>query len=139
MRVIQKSVIGCFLLAVIGFFTGCGTLVSIDSVEPLGVYSGVRTSVDFTKESLGAIQDGISPGGEYGNLYRLLGLAGLVSLPLAVIDIPFSFVADTLLLPYTGAKSLRAKKKKRLLHPEDVRDLPEFSSQGFSPSMEEAR
>lgn len=66
--------------------TGCSTLMTLDDPTP---YSGVQQDLDQFSPCHGS------------------GCMGLViTRPLAIIDLPFSFVGDTLMLPVKGIQNL---------------------------------
>jgi uncharacterized protein YceK len=65
---------------------GCGTLSTLDQSKP---YSGIQQDMELMEPC------------------KNVGCAGLVILtPLAIIDFPFSFVGDTLMLPIKGIQNL---------------------------------
>ncbi|OOS00581.1 hypothetical protein B0187_01375 [Haemophilus paracuniculus] len=66
--------------------TGCSTLMTLDDPTP---YSGVQQDLEQFSPCNGA---------------GCMGLA--ITRPLAIIDLPFSFVGDTLMLPVKGIQNL---------------------------------
>ncbi|MBN6074495.1 YceK/YidQ family lipoprotein [Aggregatibacter actinomycetemcomitans] len=66
--------------------TGCGTLMTLDIPIP---YSGIQADMEVFGPCSG-------PG--------CLGL--IIVRPVAIIDFPFSFVGDTLMLPVKGIQNL---------------------------------
>lgn len=93
-RSIRIVILFTFLLIIIN---GCGTLGSFSGDSPCRdyaktpVYSGVRCDIKAVKEITNL-------GKEYS------GLGGIAILP--IIDVPFSLVLDTIILPYTIIRSL---------------------------------
>ncbi len=79
------------LLLALALCSGCGTIgahhLSADDDPPRGVYRGVR----FDCECIG----------EGADIYPT---------PVAILDLPLSFAADTLVLPYDIIDSTRTKK-----------------------------
>lgn len=75
------------LSVVVGGLSGCGTFRTLDSDDP--VYGGVRHDLN-----LAGGYDEISGENAQGGDYGWWAFAGLV-------DLPFSYVADTLLQPWT--------------------------------------
>jgi uncharacterized protein YceK len=77
-----------FGMLTVALLTGCSTLAeTFDDRPRCGVhpYCGVSTDIEVIKAATE----------ENAGIFRAL-------VPLAVIDLPFSLVADTLLLPYTA-------------------------------------
>ena len=89
MKILNKS----FLLAMMLPLTGCGTLMTLDQPE---VYSGVQEDVSRLTFSKTA------PAGD------VVGEAVATTLfyPFIIIDVPLSFVGDTLMLPVKGIQKL---------------------------------
>jgi uncharacterized protein YceK len=123
----SRAVIAVAALTLAGI-TGCGTTMNIAEPNPLGgdphrkpaeitVYGGVVNDVRFAKTAAG--HDGVAP--------KLLAAA-------AVLDMPFSAIADTLTLPLTVAattaraiRDYRAPREPRPLTEEErqqLRDVP---------------
>ena len=85
MKILNKS----FLLAMMLPLTGCGTLMTLDQPE---VYSGVQEDVSRLTFSKTA------PAGDVGEAFG--------TIPFIIIDVPLSFVGDTLMLPVKGIQKL---------------------------------
>ncbi|WP_303819690.1 YceK/YidQ family lipoprotein [Actinobacillus minor] len=66
--------------------TGCSTLMTLDDPTP---YSGVQQDLD-----------------QFSPCYGIYCVDALIIRPLAIIDLPFSFVGDTLMLPVKGIQNL---------------------------------
>ena len=88
MKILNKS----FLLAMMLPLTGCGTLVTLDKPE---YYSGVQEDVSRLTFSKTA------PAGDVGEAFGTILLY-----PFIIIDVPLSFVGDTLMLPVKGIQKL---------------------------------
>jgi len=97
----SRAVIAVAALILAGL-SGCGTTANIHFPKPvegeqigmgsrpqLAVYGGVANDVRYAKTAAG--YDGVAP--------KLLAVA-------AVLDIPFSAIADTLTLPITGSVTI---------------------------------
>ena len=71
--------------------TGCGTLMTLDQPE---VYSGVQdvSRLTFSKTA---------PAGDVGEAFGTI-----LFYPFIIIDVPLSFVGDTLMLPVKGIQKL---------------------------------
>ena len=75
-----------FLTLMTLLLTGCSTLMTLDNPMP---YSGIKEDMAAFKPCRG------------------VGCLGLIVIrPLAIIDFPFSFVGDTLMLPVKGIQNL---------------------------------
>ena len=88
MKILNKA----FLLAMMLPLTGCGTLVTLDKPE---YYSGVQKDVarlTFSKTA---------PAGDVGEAFGTI-----LFYPFIIIDVPLSFVGDTLMLPVKGIQKL---------------------------------
>lgn len=74
------------------FLSGCSSIITrSDNYDEYYVYPGVRESVKELNHKCGAA--GISAMGCIGNN---------IAKPFIIIDLPFSFVLDTVLLPVDG-------------------------------------
>ena len=88
MKILNKAL----LLAMMLPLTGCGTLMTLHTPE---VYSGVQEDVSrlpFSKTV---------PAGDVGEAFGTILLY-----PFIIIDVPLSFVGDTLMLPVKGIQKL---------------------------------
>lgn len=97
------------IFAICTCLIGCGTIGTIHD-HKLGVYSGVRRSV----ENLDALSEDASR--EACDMYpmaQVLSCFACIGIPFAVIDLPLSLAADTVLLPYTALKSRHQRIKRR--------------------------
>ena len=88
MKILNKS----FLLAMMLPLTGWGTLMTLDQPE---VYSGVQEDVSRLTFSKTA------PAGDVGEAFGTI-----LFYPFIIIDVPLSFVGDTLMLPVKGIQKL---------------------------------
>ena len=102
MKILNKS----FLLAMMLPLTGCGTLMTLDQPE---VYSGVQEDVSRLTFSKTAPAGDVSrltfsktaPAGDVGEAFGTI-----LFYPFIIIDVPLSFVGDTLMLPVKGIQKL---------------------------------
>ena len=88
MKILNKAFLSVMTLAL----TGCGTLMTLDQPE---TYSGVQEDVSrltFSKTV---------PAGDVGEAFGTILLY-----PFIIIDVPLSFVGDTLMLPVKGIQKL---------------------------------
>ena len=88
MKILNKAFLSVMTLAL----TGCGTLMTLDQRE---AYSGVQEDVSrltFSKTV---------PAGDVGEAFGTILLY-----PFIIIDVPLSFVGDTLMLPVKGIQKL---------------------------------
>ena len=88
MKILNKAFLSVMALAL----TGCGTLMPLDQPE---AYSGVQEDVSrltFSKTV---------PAGDVGEAFGTILLY-----PFIIIDVPLSFVGDTLMLPVKGIQKL---------------------------------
>ena len=88
MKILNKALLSVMTLAL----TGCGTLMTLDQQE---VYSGVQEDVSRLTFSKTA------PAGDVGEAFGTILLY-----PFIIIDVPLSFVGDTLMLPVKGIQKL---------------------------------
>ena len=89
MKILNKA----FLLAMMLPLTGCGTLVTLDKPE---YYSGVQKDVARLTFS-----DKVPQRDMMGE-----AVATTLFSPFIIIDVPLSFVGDTLMLPVKGIQKL---------------------------------
>ena len=88
MKILNKAL----LLAMMLPLTGCGTLMTLEQPE---VYSGVQEDVSRLTFSKTA------PAGDVGEAFGTI-----LFYPFIIIDVPLSFVGDTLMLPVKGIQKL---------------------------------
>ena len=88
MKILNKAFLSVMTLAL----TGCGTLMTLDQAE---AYSGVQEDVSRLTFSKTA------PAGDVGEAFGTILLY-----PFIIIDVPLSFVGDTLMLPVKGIQKL---------------------------------
>ena len=88
MKILNKAL----LLAMMLPLTGCGTLMTLDQQE---AYSGVQEDVSRLTFSKTA------PAGDVGEAFGTI-----LFYPFIIIDVPLSFVGDTLMLPVQGIQKL---------------------------------
>lgn len=88
------------LSMVIPYFTGCASLQyrAGESYISPGIYPGVRTDIDNIKSSH-------NPPAEAEFVYKSMAI-------LSIFDLPFSFIMDTICLPYDIFQSLLKKGKE---------------------------
>ncbi|WP_347253826.1 YceK/YidQ family lipoprotein [Leminorella grimontii] len=88
----MRFLITSIILLTTLFLTGCGSIITRSThYDNYYVYPGVRESVKELNYQCGA--GGVAAMGCIGN--------GLVK-PFIIIDLPFTFVVDTVLLPVDG-------------------------------------
>ena len=85
-------------------FTGCASIDSRSKeygyyISP-GIYPGVRTDV----KQIGDIAKGRAD--------PFIQSAAFIVMPVSLLDVPFSFVLDTLLLPYDISKNSKNKESE---------------------------
>ena len=97
------------LLALLPALTGCGTYLT----QWDGPYSGIRMETKL-------ISDGVAAGPSAYSPY----LSELSFWPLALIDLPISFVGDTLLLPITLPVEMIKRREDDGKRKEIVTDQP---------------
>lgn len=99
MNRIGKQCLLDILVAATLMCSGCGTIITLSDMDKEGtkhglVYSGIRF------DCRGAFDPAYMQHIPFGK-------------PLCVIDMPLSLVADTVVLPYTGVKTLIGRKTTR--------------------------
>ena len=103
------------VLIMASFVDGCASLRNtFDGQDNPKIYVGTRSDLESIGKFLPSEQedsDSSKSGSEPGTESALLFLL-LVALPIYLIDLPFSFVMDTVLLPYTIPQSLVAGSKQ---------------------------
>ena len=88
MEILNKAFLSVMTLTL----TGCGTFMTLDQPED---YSGVQEDVSRLTFSKTA------PAGDVGEAFGTILLY-----PFIIIDVPLSFVGDTLMLPVKGIQKL---------------------------------
>ena len=88
MKILNKAFLSVMTFAL----TGCGTLMTLDQPE---AYSGVQEDVSRLTFSKTA------PAGDVGEAFGTI-----LFYPFIIIDVPLSFVGDTLMLPVKGIQKL---------------------------------
>lgn len=115
----RKAVLSACMLWAACRLTGCGTLGSISQGD-LGVYSGVKEDVILITDSL----EYISRMDSGHRIDRTLGCGGCIFLPFQAVGLVVSFLADTLLLPYTGFLWLSERAEEQTAPPHTVEPGP---------------
>ena len=87
-----------FAMLPILFVCGCGTAMNYHFAEPTP-YGGVRTDVKLIS-NLGTPPETIA------EIRQWIGILGIVS----IFDLPFSAVADTILLPVTVSQTIERRR-----------------------------
>jgi uncharacterized protein YceK len=96
----RKVLAGCMLVVASLAATGCGTMANMpNDPDPqqenvMRVYGGVRCDAEWLQQGVETLRKGEAD--EFAIVRRVACLAGICAL-----DIPLSFIADTLTLPVT--------------------------------------
>ncbi len=103
---------------------GCGTMMShfgdCGSRPPAGVYKGV-------------VWDGSCVAAPFASKSESIGPAAIGLVPIGIIDFPFSFVADTIILPFDVADCVDRQKEQQTRKPAQPKQSAETNPEGLEP------
>lgn len=128
MKTCMRITVVLCLFAVSTLLVGCGTIASIGAGKP-APYSGVRTSC---KELERSYQMANAPGGDPLGMSPYIACVGCISMPFLFVDIPLSFAADTLLLPFTFPAAIWIGKKQAEVAEQNLRVMRIYNEHKFT-------